>query len=350
DLISVYLTEGEGSEKEAVLQVQGGTTVRRFKLPKRIPYPEGILWEVIGSGDFGYYENATNLSFLKGKAGKSSEQHTLLSVPVKSDSETIGVINFSSFEKNSFTEYELSFLLSFGNQIGIAVAKAKAFDEIKRWKDNLLESEQRYHVLVEHTYGMICEISIDGRFLYISSKVKDLLGYEPEELVGRSIFEHIHADDLHDTRVAFIKATSTFSLVNVVFRYKHRNGGWRWLESIGKPFQTAAGDIRRVIASRDITESRLTEEEVLRVSRPESRFRNQAETPVSLMLVTHSTLLREGIRKMLDSEKDIRIVAETSNNREIVSLLEQKKPDVLFVDIGLPGLDITQTLDLIREK
>ncbi|MBI2486934.1 MAG: GAF domain-containing protein [Deltaproteobacteria bacterium] len=74
DLISVYLTEGKSSEKEAVLQVQGGSTVNRFKLPKRIPCPEEILGEAVKTSDLGYYENAVHLTFLKEMARRFPEQ------------------------------------------------------------------------------------------------------------------------------------------------------------------------------------------------------------------------------------------------------------------------------------
>ena len=71
---------------------------------------------------------------------------------------------------------------------------------------------------------------------------------------------------------------------------------------------------------------------------------------ISLMVVSSSSLFREGIRKILEPEKDIEIIAEASTQLEIIQLVEQKKPDILFIDAAIPDLDIVKTLELIKEK
>ena len=71
---------------------------------------------------------------------------------------------------------------------------------------------------------------------------------------------------------------------------------------------------------------------------------------ISLMVVSSSSLFREGIRRILEPEKDIEIIAETSTQLEIIQLVEQKKPDILFIDAAIPDLDIVKTLELIKEK
>ncbi|MBI2487227.1 MAG: response regulator transcription factor [Deltaproteobacteria bacterium] len=71
---------------------------------------------------------------------------------------------------------------------------------------------------------------------------------------------------------------------------------------------------------------------------------------LALMVAVSSTFFREGIRKILESEKDIEIIAEASTHQEIITLLEQKKPDVLFIDSGIPNLDIVKILEYIEEK
>ena len=71
---------------------------------------------------------------------------------------------------------------------------------------------------------------------------------------------------------------------------------------------------------------------------------------ISLIVASSSSLLREGIRKILEPEKDIEIIAEASTQLEIIQLVEQKKPDILFIDAAIPDLDIVKTLELIKEK
>jgi PAS domain S-box-containing protein len=140
----------------------------------------------------------------------------------------------------------------------------------RRAEEVLRESEEKYRTLLEHSYDLVIETSMDGRFLYVSPKHREVLGYEPDELIGRSIFERIHPDDRQAVMVEFQRAIVTFTSGYVVYRFGHKNGDWRLLESTGKPFKTASGEIRGIIASRDITEQRRMEEERLRAQKLES--------------------------------------------------------------------------------
>jgi PAS domain S-box-containing protein len=130
----------------------------------------------------------------------------------------------------------------------------------QRAEDARRESEERYRTLVEHTYDFVIEASIDGRFLYVSSDYTDTLGYDPDELLGKNIFDFMHADDVAAAVDAFSRGLIEFTSGQAVFRYRHKNGEWRWFESTGRPFRTAAGEIRVMVVSRDITARKHAEE------------------------------------------------------------------------------------------
>ena len=132
--------------------------------------------------------------------------------------------------------------------------------ERRRVEEALKESEEKNRTLVEYSFDYICETSADGRFLYVNPKHKDLLDYGPDELQGKSIFEFIHPDDRSGVISEFQRAVLTFSSGHAIFRFRHKSGQWNWLESTGRPFRTAAGEIRGIIASRDITERKKSEE------------------------------------------------------------------------------------------
>ncbi len=134
--------------------------------------------------------------------------------------------------------------------------------EKKRVEEALRESEEKYRTFLEHSYDLIIETSIDGRFLYASPNHKAVLGYKPRELVGRDIFEHIHPDDRNSARAEFQRAVITGSSGHSVYRFKHKNRRWHWLESMGRTFRTSSGEIRGFIASRDITEQKEAEEKI----------------------------------------------------------------------------------------
>jgi len=124
------------------------------------------------------------------------------------------------------------------------------------------EAEERHRTLVEHSYDIIAETSDAGKFLYVNPTFEELLGYKSEEVLNTIIFDYVHEEDKRIVKVKFKKALRKFSGENGEYRFRHKDGSWRWLESIGSPFQTAAGEIRAAISSRDITERKRAEEDL----------------------------------------------------------------------------------------
>ncbi|MGH7808611.1 MAG: sigma 54-interacting transcriptional regulator, partial [Thermodesulfobacteriota bacterium] len=135
--------------------------------------------------------------------------------------------------------------------------------ERRRAEQALRDSEERYRTLIENAYDLISEASSDGRFLYFSPNYKDILGYEPDKSMDRTIFENnetVHPDDLAVFKTEFTRMVNTFSPTRGIFRLLHKNGEWRWFEGVCTPFRRTTGEIRVVCISRDITERKRTEE------------------------------------------------------------------------------------------
>src|SRR5215467_9380611 len=63
--------------------------------------------------------------------------------------------------------------------------------------DALRESERRYRELVEYSLGLICTHDLTGKILSINPAAADLLGYRPEDGIGRNLREFLSADTRH---------------------------------------------------------------------------------------------------------------------------------------------------------
>ena len=144
DMMALYLVEGTGQTQEAVLQIQSGFPEEYVKMAGRIPRSVGITWKVIESGEHAYYESMEDEDNMVGPAGRALGSRSILSIPLKSGAQTIGVIHFTSVEKKAFNKIEMDFLFSLGNQIGTAISKAKTFKEAN---DRALELEGLYENL-----------------------------------------------------------------------------------------------------------------------------------------------------------------------------------------------------------
>jgi len=67
--------------------------------------------------------------------------------------------------------------------------------------------------------------------------------------------------------------------------------------------------------------------------------------PIRILLADDHTMVREGTRKILEREADLRVVAEASDGREALVLVERDHPDVAVVDISMPvmnGIEATK--------
>jgi len=71
---------------------------------------------------------------------------------------------------------------------------------------------------------------------------------------------------------------------------------------------------------------------------------------IRAIIADDEPLARRGIRQKLARHEDISVVAETRNGRETVRALRELKPDLIFLDIQMPGLDGFEVLRTIGVK
>ena len=73
-------------------------------------------------------------------------------------------------------------------------------------------------------------------------------------------------------------------------------------------------------------------------------------TPTTVLLADDHTLVRAGIRSLIEELPEIRIVGETSNGREAVSLAFEHRPDLVVMDISMPELNGIEATMRIQEE
>jgi PAS domain S-box-containing protein len=126
--------------------------------------------------------------------------------------------------------------------------------------DRLRSSEARFRSMVEHAHEMLAIFALDGTAIYESASNAAQVGWTPEELVGMSAFDHVHPDDRPRVQAAFARLVeSPDEAARVEYRYRHKDGTWRVLSSVGRNLahDPAVGGI--VVSSRDVTEERALE-------------------------------------------------------------------------------------------
>jgi two-component system, NarL family, response regulator DegU len=71
--------------------------------------------------------------------------------------------------------------------------------------------------------------------------------------------------------------------------------------------------------------------------------------PINIMIADDHSMVREGIKQLLELDGDIIVNAEANNGKQCIDLLDEKQTDVLLLDINMPNMNGLQVLQYIRE-
>ncbi|HEY9872251.1 MAG TPA: PAS domain S-box protein, partial [Candidatus Obscuribacterales bacterium] len=129
----------------------------------------------------------------------------------------------------------------------------------------LRESEERFRLLAENSTDMISRHNSEGVYLYVSPACRTLLNYEPEDLIGNSVFNFFHPEDLNDIRKSQTSILNISGTYTFTYRIRHKDGHYIWIETTSRAIrdeQTGA-TLEIQAASRDITDRKQAEKALL---------------------------------------------------------------------------------------
>ena len=138
--------------------------------------------------------------------------------------------------------------------------------ERKRVEEALRASQAQLQIISDNVLDLVAQISLDGTYVYVSPSYETVLGYPSQRLMGTSAFAFVHPEDLERVQAAFAEAIQQ-GTGRAEFRYRHADGRYIWVDTLGKVFIDEAGAwAGAVLSTRDITK-RKQDAEALRHSR-----------------------------------------------------------------------------------
>lgn len=124
----------------------------------------------------------------------------------------------------------------------------------------LLSDDGRGWQLADHLGDMVSAHAPDGTYRYVSAASRELLGYSPDELTGRWAYDYFHPDDTPKVGGAHRSALAG-APVTVVYRLRHKNGDYVWVETTTRVVTDDDGEVREILcctrnARQDVAQDR----------------------------------------------------------------------------------------------
>jgi PAS domain S-box-containing protein len=218
-------------------------------------------------------------------------------------------------------------------RLGGVVVNARDVTAEREAEAALQRSERHYRSLFENAADVVTILEEDGTIRYESPSAERVMGWRPEELVGRGVFEFVHPEDAPAVACTFERVLRTPGEVHAFeLRFLHLDGSWRVLDGLARNLLHDPAVRGIVVNSRDVTDRRLAEEALVRArdaaeaaSRAKSDFlssmSHELRTPLNSVIGFTNVLLRN--RAGNQREADLNYLARIlANGKHLLGLID----------------------------
>jgi len=163
------------------------------------------------------------LSRILGEHLKSS-----LLFPLVSKHKVIGVLHFGSTQRNGFSSQHFGLLEQLAPQIAITLDNVLLFQTVN-------EERAVYKHLIENVNEIVFQADPKGTILFVNHRVKNILGYTPEEITGTNFFACVIPEDLEEAKAAFRLTLRHEQPLSGEYRVFHKNGSMLTISIYTRP-------------------------------------------------------------------------------------------------------------------
>lgn len=141
----------------------------------------------------------------------------------------------------------------------ISSAYHKALEAVQGESVRAKENAELYKLITDNS-GDLISILEDGKYVFVSPSFTSQLGFDSAELVGHTVADFIHPDDLPAAGEKWKNADWSKAL-NVEVRHRHKDGSYRWVDSLANRSEN-----RFIGVGRDVTEKHQVEQRMVELN------------------------------------------------------------------------------------
>jgi diguanylate cyclase (GGDEF)-like protein/PAS domain S-box-containing protein len=189
-------------------------------------------------------------------AAQAAGLRSSLCLPVVVDGEVDGALMVYATEANAFDLRAQELFETLASDLGLGLDRLRSIRalkektlEIEEQRSRIAESEARYRLLAENSSDVVWQAETGGTLMWVSDSVRHVLGWEPEQLIGRGL-ELLHPDDLESVTDA-LRLLDQRMTAEGESRIACGDGSWRWM-AFNAHRATGPAGLVDVVALRDI--------------------------------------------------------------------------------------------------
>lgn len=189
------------------------------------------------------------------------------------------------------------------------------------------QSLKRFQDLVETVNDWVWEVNQDGVYTYVSPRVKNLLGYEPEEVIGKTPFDFMLESEKNRVAYEFKNLlTMKESFLALENTNRHKDGHLVVLETSGVPYFDERGTLLGYRGiDRDISERKREKEALIQANLELDAFAYTVSHDLRTCLtpiIGYAGFLKESCREHLDNESLGYLVVIENQGHKMLELMD----------------------------
>jgi PAS domain S-box-containing protein len=368
-----YVVEGENDDDKLIVMKASYAYNRKKYMHKEFMFAQGLIGQAAVEKDIIVRTEIPDdyMTITSGLLGTRKPESILIH-PLISNDIVYGVIELASFQK--FSALQCSMIKEVSKIIARTIANVrinqktfillqesekmsselrhqkkqliqnaedliKTRDELKRSNIKLEEQIQevyntgkRTQVLLENAKEVIIIFSEELKILYVSPSIKSILGYYPDELLGKDDAENVHPLDTDKFR-QLLSDQKSFPEKELTLQYRYftKDGEVIWMEATGK--NLLSDDVIKgiVINSRDISEQRIAIKEQRMRAKMQALSENSSDIIIRIDIFSRCTYINPVIEEFTGSKKDAYInkaISNTNMDPGVISVLKRMLEEV----------------------